>query len=356
MSLLTERKLKRNDVILKVIESSGLDFDHYICKTEVMRKMLSEKYPLINKDAFIEFVFNEVNKYLDRGVTFVVGAGSALGKKRDTVDYCDKISRQIIYMLCVSIIDSKPMANPIFMLKSCDLNTVMREIFDFNHSNDFIDDVVKYEILYIPNFNSKIINHFTRSRDVDSNGVNKTDIQREERIGIYFDDMLKRRNNAKKITIIGLSDEYDNILRVSKTLGLMLNGMFVHLHKRANKFDFEDVCESRGCRLYLASREKDAVNAGISTDVVGSDVFSDTMKNVCFDFCSESNRLENLIALIEKSCKEIGVDDGLSFLTLSEIISDLNSLDGKRHLVTNLVESLEKNPMLIVFFLSRIID
>lgn len=149
MSLLTERKIRRNDMLLRISESSAIEFDGYVCRSSDMESWLDKKYPLVNKTKITNFVYNEVDQLIGKGIVFVVGADNPCGRCIDKNEYVEKVCRQIICMLSVSMIDNNPLLNPESVLIARYLNSIMNNIFEFSETNNYIQSLTKPEILYV---------------------------------------------------------------------------------------------------------------------------------------------------------------------------------------------------------------
>jgi len=332
-----ELKVRRNEIVSDIAERSNIRFGDYILTSSEMNDLLDFRNRSTN--AVIPFVYNKVVNYIDKGITIFIDGG---GKEKKTIKGIDRreiIAVQMAYLLCVKLVDKNPLLDLNSVIKRIEFDSLVRNIFDYQTSDEVFNFLTKHDILLITNLNIKSVRTLCRSpRDSD-----KEDEVRLQRIALYFDDLFHKRLMMGRITIVTVFDNFDDVASDSNIyrFGSRIHEAFEVLKESPNIFEDELHFNLKFCRIHIPSPEDKRID--IKRFSVDDFKRMISRKNL---HRSDIDKIVSLIQNTNKTSEYSGYDSNTVFGKLCSVV---DRVEDKVRLNT-LLDLCKKDPGLVIMF------
>lgn len=331
-----EIRVRRNEIISDISERSNIQFGDYILTSSDMSNLLD--YRNKSKNMVIPFIYNKVVDYIDKGIVIFVDGG---GKEKNTIkgiNHREVVAIQMAYLLCVALVDKNPLLDLNTVLKRIEFDSLVRNIFDYSTADETLNALSKYNVLIITDLNTKSVKTFSRS----SRDSTKEDEGKSERIGLYFDDLVQKRIMGRKITIVTVFEDFDdvsanyNIYR----FGSRIKEMFESVKDTPNIFEDEIHSDLKFCRIHLPSLE-DSKKLSFKKSTV------DDFRKIVLEKKIDHSGLEEVISSILNTIKTSeyeNYDSKSVFTTLCSVVSRTGDEDR----LNTLFDLCKKDPGLVI--------
>ncbi len=329
-----EIRVRRNEIMSDISERSNVRFGDYIITSSEMSDLLDFRNK--NKNTVVPFIYNRISSYVNKGIVVFVDGG---GKERKTIkgiNHREVVATQIAYLMSVALVDKDPLLDLNSVLKRIEFDSLIRNIFDYSTADDTLNSLSKYDILIITDLNSKSVKSFSRSpRD-----FNKEDEGKSERIGLYFDDLIQKRLMGRKVTIITVFEDFDDVSANYNVyrFGSRIREMFESIKDTPNVFD--DGIQLDFCRIHLPS-----IDDGKKSNIRKFSI--DDLRKIILDKKIDCGDLEEIINSIQNTNKnsEYEIYDPKS--VIGSLCSVISRTDDEDRLKT-LFDLCRKDPGLVI--------
>ena len=284
------------NIIKSVEENSRLSFSGVINTSKWWKdELINSKYSIENLDDFVLYMKKCPYELSDNGLMYIIDGTN--NRSLDEKDYKDLIAMQLAYNCCVKSIIKNTITNSKTLLEKVEFGSFIKNILDFDKASKYCDALQGYDTLIITNIYSELLSEKVVDNKNDRMYIYTT-IQKD-RVKMFFEDLIKTRQNNKKNTILIFKSDYEDVLSLSDSLGPYFGDLMKKMFSRMNFFNNTFISEVKCCRFSLLNNKNKSIG----------EIEKSIKKSIMEKFNDNNIPYSNDLFLnMKNKCEELGAD------------------------------------------------